>query len=291
MTKVQVNKECSIVKSPLWEGNGYRLPICNDCLNFLYGFYFRALGNEYDAYRRICMKFDIYYHNAIVDSALKNDASTDRIAPYIGQLNFARYQGKTYDNTIEEEANEEAPQPSEEPTTTVSIETEIEEKIDPELELFFGLGFKQKEYAFMDTYYTAQMNEIPESCREALDETVRDMSRFKALQARGFESGIVDEIDKYSTLFQKSLKYKDDYIAKYKKTESSTTEDLTMSNLTEMIENFCPADVYRNKGVFQDVDRIKDYFTRFVARPLKNFFTGSREMDKEFNVNGYNEDE
>lgn len=305
MNKTQLARECSVVKSPLWEGNGYRLPVCNDCLNVLYDFYYRSLGDPYAAYRRICMKFDIYYNDAIVDGALKESASTDRIKPYISQLNYARNSGKTYDNTIEEEHNKYIYgdfvfQYEDEDGNLINAKEELEklkkanaqllanenqDQPDPELECRFGLGFTSQEYVFMQHYYENQIAEIPEGCREVLDETLKDMCRFKSLQSRSFRTNSLAEIEKYSSLFQKSLKYKDDMIAKYKKTESENTDVIVMSSLTEMIENFNPAEVYKKKGVFDDVDGIKDYLERFVYRPLKNFFTGSREMDKEFNVN------
>lgn len=303
MNKTQLAKECSMVKSPLWEGNGYRLPVCDECLNFLYDYYNRILNDPYAAYRRICMKFDIYYNDAIVEAALKDSASANRIKPYISQLNFARYQNKTYDNTIEEEhgryiygdfvfeyededgklvnAKEEL-----ERLKSIKIAEPVKEEVDPQLEKRFGLGFLPKEYAFMQDFYETQLAEIPDACKESLDETLRDMCRFKILQSRAIESNTMNEIDKYSSLFQKSLKYKDDSIAKFKKTESDNADTLSISSLTAMIEEFCPADVYKQKDVFKDVDGISDYLKRFVYRPLKNFFTGSRELDKDFNIEG-----
>ena len=98
--KADHKKKFSTVKSPIWKYNEYKLPICNECLRLMYDFYLTALGDPYQAYRRVCMKFDLYYYDAIVDSVLKNDMSSDRFGAYIAQLNYARYQDKTYDNTI-----------------------------------------------------------------------------------------------------------------------------------------------------------------------------------------------
>ena len=78
-------KKFSTVRSPLWENNENKLPICNDCLKFYYDFYLRALGDPHSAYRRICMKFDIYYNDAIVDSIIEREQSADRIGAYISQ--------------------------------------------------------------------------------------------------------------------------------------------------------------------------------------------------------------
>lgn len=311
MSKAQRSKECSVVKSPLWEKNSYRLPVCNECLNFLYNKYFRMLGDEYSAYRRVCMKFDLYYSDKIVDNVLKSpDIGQDRMKPYVDALKHAAYNMKTYDDTIEEEYGkylygdwvfEYTDENGKSVNAKVELEnlkkklTEkpVEEPTDENQEKYeklFGLGFTIKEYTFMSDYYTTLIEDIPDSCIKSLDETLKDMCRFKILQARGIETNNVEEINKYSSLFQKSQKYKDEYIQKIKKAEAIEVESVSLASLIDQVEKFCPADIYQKKDMFADVDGIKDYMKRFIYRPLKNLFTGSRELDKEFNIDKYGGD-
>jgi hypothetical protein len=79
--------------------------------------------------------------------------------------------------------------------------------------------------------------------------------------------------------------------------EAATTEieerkrkaeaDMQLSPLGEMIrdiEEYCPADFYKDKTLYADFDHLKEYISRFMARPLRNLLTGSKEMDKEFNL-------
>lgn len=45
-----------------------------------------------------------------------------------------------------------------------------------------------------------------------------------------------------------------------------------------------PCEVFEDRSIFKDHDGILDYFKRFILRPLVNFISGSKEFDKEFNV-------
>ena len=50
------------------------------------------------------------------------------------------------------------------------------------------------------------------------------------------------------------------------------------------IEQFTPAEFYKDKKLYKDFDYLKEYVERFMKRPLKNLLTGSKELDKEFNL-------
>ena len=50
------------------------------------------------------------------------------------------------------------------------------------------------------------------------------------------------------------------------------------------IEQTRPAEYFEDKSIYDDYDGIKDYFDRFILRPMKNLLTGSRDFDKEFMI-------
>ena len=50
------------------------------------------------------------------------------------------------------------------------------------------------------------------------------------------------------------------------------------------IEKYTPAEFYKDKLLYNDHDGIGSYASRFIFRPLKNLLTGSKELDKEFNL-------
>ena len=64
------------------------------------------------------------------------------------------------------------------------------------------------------------------------------------------------------------------------KTDSEKTFGLWVKD----IENNRPAEYFEDKALYEDYDHIGEYFDRFIKRPLKNLLTGSRDFDKEYNV-------
>lgn len=306
--KANHKKQFATVKSPLWEHNEYKLPICNDCLKFYYDFYSRALGDPHSAYRRICMKFDIYYNDAIVDSIIANEQSADRVGAYISQLNYARYQDKTYDNTIEEENGKYlygdcVYETTDDEGNPVNIKVEYEklkervakqsespEENDleelPEYVEVFGeeTGFKIREQKAMIKYYHEQLEQIPPQLATTLNETIKDLARFKILQARAISHDDLKEITSYSNQFNSARKYIDNAVEKYKKNAAAEESAVVLGTTIELIENFCPADIWKKPDAFADVDELENNVKNRILRCVKNFFTGSRELDPTYKL-------
>ena len=69
--------------STLYNNNGY-LPICKDCLARLYNTYLLTFRDIHKAIKRICMAYDLYYDEGLVNSCLNNSrASTPSIGEYL----------------------------------------------------------------------------------------------------------------------------------------------------------------------------------------------------------------
>lgn len=95
----------SVSRSPMYRGLGY-LPVCIECVDALYDKYLGTLKDRRAAMRRICMMFDIYWNNDIFDMVEKQENVKSFVRTYIGKTNMNRYMGKSFDDTIEEEAAE-----------------------------------------------------------------------------------------------------------------------------------------------------------------------------------------
>ena len=133
-------------------------------------------------------------------------------------------------------------------------------------------------------FYELQKGSIPPQLLTSLDESIRDMAKFRILQSRAIAINDMKEITNYSTQYNKSRKYVDDAVSSFKKNATSEESSMAITSLIESIEQFCPATIYTNKTIFSDVDGIKPFINRFLLRPMRNFFTGSREMDAEYSV-------
>ena len=91
------------LQSPMYMANDGFSPICRHCFIEMLNRYTDVLGDEKEAVRRMCLKFDIYWTDAIWDMLAKTNASNSRILAYISKANLVMYAGKTYDDTLDEE--------------------------------------------------------------------------------------------------------------------------------------------------------------------------------------------
>lgn len=91
-------------QSPLYKGNGGYLCVCSECVDQLYQHYRDSLGDDAAAIRRMCLKFDIYWSPEIYKMIENGHTSQSRIRVYITRTNLYKYIGKSYDDTLDEEA-------------------------------------------------------------------------------------------------------------------------------------------------------------------------------------------
>ncbi len=87
-----------------------RLPWCNDCVDAMYTEYFNRYENKRKAVRRMCMKFDLYYSDAMFDMAEKLAGDRSIIRAYLSKININRFLDYSFDNTLSDEmkADEDA---------------------------------------------------------------------------------------------------------------------------------------------------------------------------------------
>lgn len=158
-------------QSSLYKGNGGYLAICNNCVDELFEHYKAALGNEADAIRRICLKFDIYWNPEIYAMLNKASTSQSRVRAYISKTNLYKYIGKTFDDTLDEEyANSLDEETSEEQAYTESIVKNIEPVYDEEKEVvvdeniiqYWGTGFTPEMYLELESRRNYWLSQYPE---------------------------------------------------------------------------------------------------------------------------------
>ena len=95
------------LQSPIYTSNDGFSPVCRHCFVEMLSRYTDVLGSEKDAVRRMCLKFDIYWHESIWNMLAKSNAANSRILSYISKSNMVQFAGKTYDDTLDEERKEE----------------------------------------------------------------------------------------------------------------------------------------------------------------------------------------
>lgn len=165
-------------QSTLFKGNGGYLTICNNCIDELFEHYKAALGNEADAIRRICLKFDIYWNPEIYSMLNKASTSQSRIRAYNSKTNLYKYIGKTYDDTLDEEyenelitqeeaeARKEAERAEYEASIIRSVEPVFDDKeelvVDEGIIKYWGTGLPPERYIELEDRRAYWMTQYPE---------------------------------------------------------------------------------------------------------------------------------
>lgn len=145
-------------QSPLFVKNNGHLPVCGDCIDELLAKYKKDLADDFEAARRVCMKFDIYWDEQLYKSVCRITQSGSTIRSYIGKTNLYKYTGKTFDDTLKEEAAiaEERERIAKAEAANDSAPLATDDDID-----FWGIGYTDDEYRMLNRKYkkwTANVN-------------------------------------------------------------------------------------------------------------------------------------
>lgn len=155
-------------QSSLYLGNGKYLPVCNRCIDELYEHYKTAFGNESDAIRRVCSKFDIYWHPELYSMLQSASTSQSRMRAYISKTNLYKYVGKTYDDTLDEErfskierekALREAIQKD---NQDLFVDEGEEIKVSEQVVQYWGTGFTPEMYIELENRRSYWISQYPE---------------------------------------------------------------------------------------------------------------------------------
>lgn len=260
--------------SMIYGKNGY-MPICKDCLALLYDRYLRMYESAYLAIKRLCMIYDLYYSDSIVDACYKNKA-TFPIGDYMKKLNLSSYKGKTFENSLREgfffDMKEPSTVPSDQKADPVSA-------IPESVRSRWGAGFSDEEYKALEEHYRYIKKANPD-CDSNQEIFIMDLCQTKMQQISAMKSGRTDDYIKLTESYRKTFAQ-----AGLKTAREATNEDEFSFGITaQMIEQYSPAEYYKNKERHKDFDGLGDYISRFFTRPLKNLMFSTSERDTEYYV-------
>ena len=189
----------SVAQSPLWKANNGYLPVCRQCVEEMFNNYKQSMGDESKALRRLCMMFDVYWSPKLYETAVVAAKSTSIITEYFGRANIYQCAGKTYDNTLEEDAGMPSGADAELQQALSAQEEYVVTKDDIDA---WGDGFTPEYYASLNRRYKEWTNG-----REVADHAERSLYRKLSLvdeqMARAAASG--ESIDKYIGSYNKLL--------------------------------------------------------------------------------------
>lgn len=133
-----------------------KIPYCKQCIEKFYQHYLEKYINEgcltpeQNAVKRVCMAFDIYYNAKAfydaINSAKKRNMNISAMGAYMKMIQLSQHKGKSYDNTVSDEEQESF---AESASTKVSDNRKVDEKTIQ----FFGAGFTDEDYEFLQREY------------------------------------------------------------------------------------------------------------------------------------------
>ena len=138
--------------------NTGKIPYCKQCIERFYQYYFDKYTNEgcltpeKKAVKRLCMIFDVYFREDVLNSAMKKVKegilSISIIAQYMKLIQLTQYNRKkeTYENTISKEEENDPVIPS-------VLDISDSRRVDEATMRFFGAGFSDDDYEYLKTEY------------------------------------------------------------------------------------------------------------------------------------------
>lgn len=212
------------------------------------------LGDDDEAIRRICMKFDIYYNQSLADASRKISAERSRIHTYVSRANLIQYKDNTYDTTLDEESRE----------TIESVEeVRDSKKVTQKTVKFFGLGFTEEEYRFLQDQYD-DWTARHECKTKAQEEIFKAICMSQLSIQRANQSGDPKKVELAMKAFQELL---GTAAIKPTQTNDNTFADQnTFGTLIQKWENERP--IPEPDPEFEDVDGIRRYVSAYFLGHL-----------------------
>ena len=277
---VQQDNNFAYCISPYYEGNNNRLTICNACLETFVDRYTTLLGSEEEAMHRLCMHLDIFFDESAMKKTLKNGNGRSRVREYVRIQNLKPNQGKTYDDYLASQLTGEITSMEDFERVRDSDKASVTLS-DEQLERW-GLGFAPEEYELLDAHLASL--EAQRSGNDAMQDIyIRDLCEIKVLQARALKNGDMDAWTRYKKLYQTTAKSAN---LNPKKNDNGGLSEDTWGKFIANIEQYTPAEYYKDRKMFKDADGIGAYFERIILRPLRNLLLGTNERDPEYDVSG-----
>lgn len=260
-----------------------KLTICKDCIVEIYNKYLEKYKDDIKlAIYYTCMEINAPYSRASYLAVLKeitdNPKKNNVIGIYMTKVNsIGRFNGAGSDFMTGEKLDEDEQKESIPKEETV---------INNELIRKWGKGYSEEDLQFLEYDY-AEWAKTSDCDKIQVSKLVRMICKKELDIEKAREDG-----DNTEKLEQGLLKIMDATSLTPKTTSALNESDSAKvyGIWLKDIETYRPAEYFQDKSIYKDFDSLLDYLNRFVFRPLKNLLTGSREFDKEFNVEDIKED-
>lgn len=250
--------------------NTKKLPICKDCVIKLYNTLYDKYKTDIKTIYKCCEILDICYERGIYDQAVKQYSkgrNKDLITVYFQKGNsLPQYRGKTFcdSDTLNEEESQ----------------NEFEASSNYELVKKWGRSHDEEELKFLEEHYFEWTTH--NDCNKMSVQKLVKMICEKELEIEKgkISGGNTEKAEKALLTLMDSSSLTPKSMSALNETDSAKIYGIWVRD----IEMYRPAEYFKDKKLYKDFDHLLEYYQRFIFRPLKNLLTGTREFDKEFNV-------
>lgn len=150
----------------LHKGVGY-IPVCKSCIDTMYDSYLSQCNDAKTAVRQMCRKLDLYWSDSVFDVVSRKSTTRTMMTQYIAKINTVSYAGKSYDDTLRKEGTLWGIDGNNGLALSTHIasadEEPVNDNISQESKSYWGLGFSNDQYAWLDqkkAYYEQKFPEI-----------------------------------------------------------------------------------------------------------------------------------
>jgi len=261
--------------------NGY-FSVCKDCMGEIYSNFYAVDHNIERTIYKVCKALNVLYSESAVETTKKilagkkiSEDSPSAWGVYKGKLPISVGAGLSkvdgglgmmadmLDLTFEYST----------PVPKVEIPEDIFNDI-VDVQAFWGDGFSVEDYRFLDGEYnnfkkTNKADTYPEIV--LLKEVCYKLLSMRNQRMEGKSTAV---LAKELQELMKNLAISPNQVS----AAGAGKQMETFGQWIKEIENNRPADFFRDKSIYADVDNIEKYANEHITRPLKNFITGSRDF-------------
>lgn len=274
-------KDLYIGKSEIYSFYG-KIPFCKPCIEKIFKKYLNEYKDDKKAIYLMCQRLDIPFKYSAYEGASK-EAKSKKMDVYktyfikLNSLGGTNNYGSCFDDSDKWEDGD-----------IVAYELDLDDfEVTPKMIRFWGRGYSKEDYVYLEDAYKEWTTRY--KCDTLAEEKTYKLLSLKELEImKAREKG--KDVDKLEETFRKLMS--DANVTPREANAINDPENMNSLGIwIKDIEKYRPAEYFEDKKIYSDFDSLKEYLDRFVFRPLKNLLLGTREFDKDFNVENVTKEE
>lgn len=252
------------------------LPICKTCVGKIYDEYYRMFESEKVAMYYTCLELNVCFNSSMFNAARDDVRLKEKCTPfwrgYMQKLNSIGKKNKIPEGSRYSDSLDDVQESENGEDEVFTASKEVINR--------WGEGFRDEDYQWLEQNYAEwyQNNDAEKMSVQRL----LQMICVKELEIRNArKAGVAtDKLEKSLRELMNDTNLTPRNMSVNNESDSTKTFGLWIKD----VEKYKPAEYFEDKSIYHDFDGIKEYFDRFIMRPMKNLLTGSRDFDGEFNI-------